>query len=285
MDSLVPQEPARRHTPCRSTCALHLSTLVEDPMVDVAFLGQVATRAAKLAIELRPTARSLGKPGATRFASALSSADILLQEQIIRDLKGQYPDVPIVGEEATRYSHRLPPLDQHEYFVVDPIDGTYLFLRESPLYAVQVAFVSRDEYVVAAAALPAFGVCVESRPWRVAGHIEPLPSRTAFVSAETGDLALEGLRVMGYSPLTACSLLCMLGPLIWPDSIGLYSREPSIRGKVGLAMASQGGALILASDLRPIKEVRVSGLIGPTLVAHPATGAMQDRDLRPLFQV
>jgi hypothetical protein len=169
--------------------------------------------------------------------------------------------------------------DQAEYFVVDPIDGSHFFLERSRNYAVQLAFVSNDEYVAAAAALPAYKVSLASPPWHITGHIEQIRERTAFCPPETGPAALNELRSKGYSPIFACGLQCMVAPLLWPDSIGLYPRKLSIRGKIGLALALQGGALVLTHENRPITTVTVSGHMESVLILNNAATSVIDLNI------
>jgi hypothetical protein len=252
-------------------------------MVDTAYLTRVVQKAAAQALVLEPTAQKLSKSGTTKFATALSSADIALQQAIIRRLRHRYPDIPIVGEEDTPFSQVRPEHDQAEYFVVDPIDGSHFFLERSKNYAVQLAFVSNNEYVASAASLPAYRVSLASPPWHITSHIEQLKDRTAFCAPETLPAALDQLRTWGYSPILACGLQCLVAPLLWPDSIGLYPRELSIRGKIGLALALQGGALVLTHERRPVTSVTVAGHVGSVLVLNRAATSAADLNIEAIL--
>jgi myo-inositol-1(or 4)-monophosphatase len=80
--------------------------------------------------------------GADRTVNCLGAHDVKIQadvdcEQIIRD--GLAPSaLPVIGEELGGDS-TLPEQDDVLYWVVDPLDGTYNYLRNQPATCVSIA--------------------------------------------------------------------------------------------------------------------------------------------------
>lgn len=247
-------------------------------MVGVDFLADVVDEAASQAVRLAPDAVRLSKFGADEFSSALSTADITLQEMIIDRLRRRYPTIPIVAEEDTPFSIEKPLPGQSEYFVLDPIDGSYFFLRRSRHYAVQLAFVCDDRYVAAAASLPALNISIAAPPWAAAGQPAPalVPDRAAFCSPGSSAALLEKLSSAGFTPVFACGLLCMVAPLLWRDSIGVYPGTLSIRGKIGLALALEGGAYVVTRRNHSVASVTVSRHLESVLIARQSTKLLLD---------
>lgn len=245
-------------------------------MVSVDFLTDVVVEAAAQAVRLAPDAVRLSKAGANEFSSALSTADIALQELIIGRLRQRYPGIPIVAEEDTAFSLDAPTRGQNEYFVVDPIDGSYFFLRRSRHYAIQVAFVCNDRYAAAAASLPALDISIAAPPWAADGQprADTAPDRAAFCSPDSSTALLQRLTSAGYTPVLACGLLCMVAPLLWSDSIGVYPGRLSIRGKIGLALAIEGGACVVTKRNDHIKSVTVSHHLESVLIASSSTNVV-----------
>ena len=111
-------------------------------------------------------------------------------EQLIRSrIETAYPQHGIVGEEygeRTGSSHR---------WLVDPIDGTYSFVRGVPLYAVLIALEVEDEVPVGVAYFPALGEMVAAasgegcwwngRPARVSTVARLENALIAFTDAAT----------------------------------------------------------------------------------------------------
>jgi hypothetical protein len=237
-----------------------------------AFLADVVREAAARALELAPEAVPLAKAGDTELASALSTADIELQELIIARLRERYPETPIVAEESTSHSVQRLPVDRAEYFVVDPIDGSYLFLRRSRHYGVQLALVRNDKYVAAAGALPEYNGWLVAPPWAANAFDAEEDGRRAFCSPDISRRSTEIIEACGYSVVAACGLLCMVAPTVWPNTIGVYPGRLSVRGKIGLALALDGGARVFTNDGTLIKTATVSGEIHSLLISNGNVG-------------
>ncbi|ELZ94257.1 putative inositol-1(or 4)-monophosphatase / fructose-1,6-bisphosphatase [Haloferax mucosum ATCC BAA-1512] len=106
--------------------------------------GAVARRAFRTGIAVE------NKGGKT---DVVTQADRDAQRRVVERIRGAFPNDAIVGEEADEL--KSVPEDGPAW-VVDPIDGTNNFVRNTPIWATAVAAVVDGEPVAAANSLPAF---------------------------------------------------------------------------------------------------------------------------------
>ena len=89
--------------------------------------------------------------------SPLTLADRASHELIVRELAERFPDIPTLSEES-------PPEQaerRHEwerYFLVDPLDGTKEFIKQTGEFTVNIALVDGTEAVLGVIYVPALGV-------------------------------------------------------------------------------------------------------------------------------
>jgi myo-inositol-1(or 4)-monophosphatase len=74
--------------------------------------------------------------------SPVTKADIEINDMVITEVKTHYPDYEILGEEASTNNGTDKKL-----FVVDPVDGTYMFTIGCPLFVFSAAVVVNGESV------------------------------------------------------------------------------------------------------------------------------------------
>ena len=72
----------------------------------------------------------------------VTDADTIAERIIRRELDRKYPGVPVISEE----DEILPDLRQlHEYFLVDPIDGTWNFASGIPVFFISIAYLREGQ--------------------------------------------------------------------------------------------------------------------------------------------
>jgi myo-inositol-1(or 4)-monophosphatase len=86
----------------------------------------------------------------------VTAADGAAQERVIERIAEAYPEDPIVGEEEGDGVLDAVPGDGLAW-IVDPIDGTYNYVRDMVYWATCVAVVRDGEPLAAATVLPALG--------------------------------------------------------------------------------------------------------------------------------
>lgn len=89
--------------------------------------------------------------------SPVTEADRMAEKHISQILKNEFPDIPVVGEEAVA-SGEVHDLSGSEYFwLVDPLDGTREFIAGSPEFTVNIALIKNNEPVMGVIHAPARG--------------------------------------------------------------------------------------------------------------------------------
>jgi 3'(2'), 5'-bisphosphate nucleotidase len=80
--------------------------------------------------------------------SPVTEADALAEKLILKQLKAEWPDVPILAEEAASAGH-IPEVGD-TFFLVDPLDGTKEFTSRNGEFTVNIARIEKGR--------PAWGV-------------------------------------------------------------------------------------------------------------------------------
>lgn len=85
-------------------------------------------------------------------ASPVTEADERAEEVIRNTLAAAFPSYGFYGEETGEHSMQADSI-----WLVDPIDGTKSFMRESPFFSTQIALMRAGELVLGVSNAPAFG--------------------------------------------------------------------------------------------------------------------------------
>ncbi len=81
--------------------------------------------------------------------SPLTSADLAAHMAIVKILRGAFPEIPILSEEAA-----LPKINAKQFFLVDPLDGTKEFINRNGEFTVNIALIIEGFPVAGAIYLP-----------------------------------------------------------------------------------------------------------------------------------
>ncbi len=117
--------------------------MMADPDLDLPALLETAEKAAREA-----GARLLAGTDDYRTVNAEFAHDVKIQadvesEKLIRDIFSEEADYPIIGEEEggdAELTNRQEP-----YWVIDPLDGTYNYLRDLPLTCVSIGLLCGEK--------------------------------------------------------------------------------------------------------------------------------------------
>jgi fructose-1,6-bisphosphatase/inositol monophosphatase family enzyme len=220
-------------------------------------------QAAAFARGLEGRVHNSPKPGeSSAVKQALTPADVGTQEIILEALLEHFPEVCLAAEEDTETVAAFPQ-DAAARVVIDPIDGTLRsYLEASGPYAVIVGLVLRGLYHSALVSLPREGLYFDAVRGRGAyagasGEARK-PVRSAadgkcvYVSHGMPEAAAEVLRSHDYEVISACGGAVAVAPLVsgvcagvrWADTpLGI-----SIRGRVGVLIAREAGAVVGAAN-------------------------------------
>jgi histidinol-phosphatase len=109
--------------------------------------------------------------------SPVTEADVLAEQAIREVLSRHFPSYGFFGEETGRHG-----MDAESIWLVDPIDGTKSFVRETPFFSTQIALLRGDRLVLGVSAAPAYGELA----WAERGAGAWLDGRRIRVSAVSG---------------------------------------------------------------------------------------------------
>jgi histidinol-phosphatase len=84
--------------------------------------------------------------------SPVTEADVRAEEAIRGVLERRFPGYGFYGEETGRHA-----MDAESLWLVDPIDGTKSFVRDTPFFSTQIALLRGGRIVLGVSAAPAYG--------------------------------------------------------------------------------------------------------------------------------
>ena len=121
--------------------------------VDIDILNNIAIQAGEKILEFYQA----DKPAEVDWKSddsPLTKADLASHDVIVKGLKENYPDIPIISEESA-----IPPYEERknwkEYFLIDPLDGTKEFIKRNGEFTVNIALLRDNEPVIGVVYIPA----------------------------------------------------------------------------------------------------------------------------------
>jgi histidinol-phosphatase len=84
--------------------------------------------------------------------SPVTEADVRAEQAIRQILQARFPDYGFYGEETGTHA-----LDADNIWLVDPIDGTKSFVRETPFFSTQIALLRAGRLVLGVSSAPVYG--------------------------------------------------------------------------------------------------------------------------------
>lgn len=84
--------------------------------------------------------------------SPVTEADVRAEQAIHELLHARFPDYGFFGEETGRHA-----MDAENIWVVDPLDGTKSFVRETPFFSTQIALLRAGKLVLGVSCASAYG--------------------------------------------------------------------------------------------------------------------------------
>ncbi|MFN8694288.1 MAG: 3'(2'),5'-bisphosphate nucleotidase CysQ [Holosporales bacterium] len=212
--------------------------------------------------------------------SPTTIADAAAEEIILKALSALTPDIPVVAEEAVAEG-RIPVLpDNATFWLVDPLDGTKEFLKQTDQFTVNIGLIVNGVPVFGIVGAPALGVLYYGYPGFCAvrrGEDEVvLPRRTAATPpyrvvtskshADAGDIKelLGDIPIKSMVPAGSSLKFC----LVADGSADFYPRRGTTMEwdtAAGDAVVRAAGAVVLGLDGQPLQyqkpEFRNSGFV------------------------
>ncbi len=232
-----------------------------------------------------------GEPSAVK--AALTIADTAVQEALLVTLLQTFPNVVLSAEEET------PSVDLFEgngpgRVVIDPIDGTlHSFLEGRGPYATIIGLADDRGYQASIVALPREGIFFDAtrgggvfraraRAQRKQWTAERNGARV-LVHHEMPDIVTNALREKGYEVVYGCGGAVSIAPMMngFCGGLRIAPETISIRGRVGLLIAREGGAVVTTETGAPFPL----GLDEPARGLVLAVGDEDHRALREAVQL
>jgi len=219
--------------------------------------------------------------------AALTAADTASQETILVRLLDAFPEVELEAEEDTPTTHAFP-VSGSGRVVIDPVDGTlHSYLEARGPYAILVGLVWDERFIASLVALPRENLLFDAvlgdgatrRNERGEAGAASLsgPSRRVLVSHGVDPTVLSRLRARGYDAVPAAGGAVAVAPLV-PGVCGGLRVAPanagpagvSSRGRVGLLVAREAGAIVCGMGGAPFPEEVDAVAPGLVTAASPA---------------
>ena len=193
--------------------------------------------------------------------SPVTEADVRAEEVIRATLTRAFPGYGFYGEETGQHA-----MEAENIWLVDPIDGTKSFVRETPFFSTQIALLRAGELVLGVSSAPVYGELA----WAELGGGAFLNDRAMRVSA-TADLRDAYLSTGNVKSLTGTARWGRLGELI--------TRAARIRGYgdfVHYHLLARG-----ALDVVIESDVDILDIAALSVLVREAGGTFTDLDGAP----
>ena len=195
-------------------------------------------------------------------ASPVTEADVRAEELIRDTLTRSFPGYGFLGEETGRHAEGAESL-----WLVDPIDGTKSFVRDTPFFSTQIALMRSGELVLGVSSAPAYGECAWAE--RGAGaSLDGQPMRVSTVADLTGAFLSTG------------NLKTLARSAKWTRFGELIPRLGRLRGYgdfVHYHLLARG-----ALDVVIESDVNILDIAALTVIVREAGGTLTDLEGRPV---
>jgi len=194
--------------------------------------------------------------------SPVTEADVRAEEAIRDILARRFPGYGFHGEETG-----VERADAEQVWLVDPIDGTKSFVRETPFFSTQIALLRAGELVLGVSSAPAYGELA----WAEKGGGAWLDGRRIEVS-RVSDLTSAVVSTGNLKSLARSPRWARFGELV--------ARVDRIRGYgdfLHYHLLARGGVdVVIESD------VNILDIAALTVIVREAGGVVTDLDGAPV---
>ena len=190
-------------------------------------------------------------------ATPVTEADVRAEEAIRTVLNERFPSYGFYGEETGQHA-----IDAESVWLVDPIDGTKSFVRETPFFSTQIALMREGRFVLGVSSAPAYGELA----WAEEGGGAFMNDKPIRVSASRGPRGKHSVRPVISKP--------------WPvrlpgagsaDLIGKVSRVRGYGDFVHYHLLARG-----ALDVVIESDVHILDVAALTVIVREAGGTFTD---------
>ena len=189
-------------------------------------------------------------------ATPVTDADVRAEKAIRTVLNDRFPSYGFYGEETGQHA-----IDAESVWLVDPIDGTKSFVRETPFFSTQIALLREGRFVLGVSSAPAYGELA----WAEEGggaFMNDKPIRVSAIADLAGSILSTGnLKTLARSPA-------------WGRFGGLIGKVSRVRGYgdfVHYHLLARG-----ALDVVIESDVHILDVAALTVIVREAGGIFTD---------
>ena len=189
-------------------------------------------------------------------ATPVTDADVRAEKAIRTVLNDRFPQYGFYGEETGQHA-----IDAESVWLVDPIDGTKSFVRETPFFSTQIALMREGRFVLGVSSAPAYGELAWAEEGRGA-FMNDKPIHVSAISDLAGSILSTGnLKTLARSPA-------------WARFGGLIGKVSRVRGYgdfVHYHLLARG-----ALDVVIESDVHILDVAALTVIVREAGGTFTD---------
>jgi histidinol-phosphatase len=186
----------------------------------------------------------------------VTEADVQAERAIRAVLERAFPQFGFYGEETGQRA-----VDAEKFWLVDPIDGTRSFVRETPFFSTQIALMREGELVLGVSSAPVYGELA----WAEKGSGAFLNDRRIRVSSITD---------LGQAFISTGNLKSLTGTRGWEQLGALIGRVGRVRGYgdfVHYHLLARGALEVVIES-----DVNILDIAALTVVVREAGGIFTD---------
>ncbi len=195
--------------------------------------------------------------------SPLTQADLASHRLITTRLREAFPDIPVVSEEDDAAARAAVTGDATRWFVVDPLDGTKEFIKQTGSFTVNIGLIENGRPVAGIVHVPASGVTYgadTAGAWRADPNGEPV----AIQAVPAG----ETLRIVASRDHAGPEVKALLAR--FPDAECL-----SIGSSLKFCLVAEGAADVYLRDVPTMEwdtaaAQAIVEAAGGAVLTHPA---------------
>ena len=208
--------------------------------------------------------------------SPVTAADMYAHKVMVKFLKGNFPDIPVVSEESFKQKNYKPA---NEFWIIDPIDGTKEFVNKSGEFTTNIALIQNGKPVLGVVGAPAFdqvwsGITnqqmnkkkADSKKRSILRIVTSKSHRTVIDTAFLNFLDKKGKRLKIISKGSSLKI-CALAD----KTADIYPRfGPTSEWDIAAADAilrSRGGGIFQIDNQKPLEYGKKNSILNPMFIA------------------
>ena len=219
-----------------------------------------ALQAGAVARRLQHGVRLEQKGGRTPESAALTAVDLATQDVLLLALHRAMPEVAVDAEEDTdSVTLFAPESSTRALVVIDPVDGTLNYARQSQDYAVMGALLLEDRFVATVVVFPAWGETYWAKKgagcWLQRGGGEPErvrigdAPRVVLVPPGVSRSWRAALADQGYEVrVSRCSAVDSSAPATGRATAAVDRKRPDRRRALPLLLTTEAGGTVLFGE-------------------------------------